>query len=134
VWQRPAQEHRGAAQPKGYLVSVTSYVPTGQDASVVGNNLKRWYSSEVTNLLHQFKQTTVVATQKAIITKIEKIQLDQVPYIPLNYGANWDVYSTLHFTGFSTPDNYPDNEVVMLNLNQTCTISVSMRSATLASA
>jgi peptide/nickel transport system substrate-binding protein len=107
------------------FMSQESYVPTGQDASVAGNNLERWYSPDVTNLLHQFKQTTNLATQKAIITKIEKIQLDQVPYIPLNYGANWDIYSTLHFTGFATPDNYyahvapsnyPDSEVVMLTL------------------
>ncbi len=29
----------------------------------------------------------------------------QVPVAPLMYGADWDEYSTAHFTGFVTPQN-----------------------------
>jgi peptide/nickel transport system substrate-binding protein len=88
-------------------MSKESYVPTGQDASVNGqNNWERWYSPEATALLAQFRQTTDQATQKALVDKLQQIQLAQFPYIPLIYGAIWYTYSTKHFTGWPDQHNY----------------------------
>ena len=60
----------------------------------------------VSALLAQFRQTTDVTTQKAIAAKLEKIQLDNLPLIPLVYSADWYTYSTKNFVGWPTPNNY----------------------------
>ena len=41
---------------------------------------------------------------KAVQT-LENLVSTQVPVAPLLYGADWDEYSTAHFTGFVTPQN-----------------------------
>jgi len=89
------------------FMSKESYVPTGQQANGNGQtNFERWWSPQATNLLAQFRHTTDVTTQKAIAAKLEKIQLDNMPIIPLMYSANWYTYNTKRFTGWPTPDNY----------------------------
>ncbi len=80
--------------------------PTGQAIQNGQANWERWVSPEATTLLAQFRATTDVATQKAIVAKLEKIQLDNMPYIPLMYSADWYTYNTKRFTGWPTPDNY----------------------------
>ncbi len=88
-------------------MSKESYVPTGQSATANGQaNFERWFSPEATSLLAQFRHTTDVAVQKAIAAKLEKIQLDNLPIIPLMYSAEWYTYNTKRFTGWPTPDNY----------------------------
>ncbi len=90
----------------GYM-SKQSYVPTGQDASLNGQtNWERWWSPEATTLLAQFRSTSDSAQQHAIINKLEKIQLDQYPFIPVMYSAIWYTYSTKHFTGWPDQKNY----------------------------
>jgi peptide/nickel transport system substrate-binding protein len=88
-------------------MSKESYVPTGTPANTNGlANYERWYSLDATNLLAQWRHTTDVTTQKALASKLEKIQLDNMPIIPLMYSAAWYTYSTKHFVGWPTPDNY----------------------------
>src|SRR5438067_4952144 len=65
----------------GYM-SRQSYVPTGQDASANGQtNWERWWSPEATQLLAQFRHTTDASTQRAIVDRLQKNQLDAFPYI-----------------------------------------------------
>jgi peptide/nickel transport system substrate-binding protein len=106
-------------------MSKQSYVPTGQDASTKGTNWERWWSPQATNLLAQFRQTTDSGTQHAIVAKLAKIQLDEMPIIPVMISAEWYTYSTLHFTGWVTPSHYyalgppwqyPDNVKVMTTI------------------
>jgi peptide/nickel transport system substrate-binding protein len=109
----------------GYM-SKESYVPTGQDASLNGQtNWERWYSPEATKLLTLFRQTTDLGTQHAIVNMLQKIQLDQMPYIPLVYGAIWYTYSTKNFGNWVAQNNYyaigapyqyPDNVKVMTSI------------------
>jgi peptide/nickel transport system substrate-binding protein len=42
---------------------------------------------------------------KAAIASLGNLMSTQVPDAPLLYGADWDVYSTAHFTGWVTPSN-----------------------------
>jgi hypothetical protein len=39
------------------------------------------------------------------VTKIGTVMTNDVPVAPLFYGPDWDVYSTLHFTGWVTAQN-----------------------------
>jgi len=67
--------------------------------------------------------TTLKATLKAI-TPIEEYVATQYPVIPTVYGASFDEYSTVHFTGWPTKSNAyesgspnaPTNEVIVLHL------------------
>ena len=117
----------GGVSPYGYFnsfMSKTSYVPTGTAASTTGN-WSRWYSPEATQLLQQFKQTSDAATQHQIVNKLQKIMVDQFPYIPVMIGASWYTYSTMYFTGWPTqqnfyalggPGSYPDQVVVLTRI------------------
>ena len=108
-------------------MSKESFTPTGTDASLNGqNNWERYVSPEATSLLAQFRSTSDVAQQKVIAYKLEAIQLRDLPYIPVMHSANWYTYSTLHFTGWPTKDNfyvegspnsYPDRVVVMTRIH-----------------
>ena len=42
---------------------------------------------------------------QANITKLSTIMHNDVPVAPILYGACWDVYSTLRFTGWVTAKN-----------------------------
>jgi peptide/nickel transport system substrate-binding protein len=45
------------------------------------------------------------AAVKSAIATLGNLMSTQVPDAPLLYGADWDVYSTAHFTGWVTPSN-----------------------------
>ena len=67
--------------------------------------------------------TTTKATLKAI-APIEQFVAKNLPVIPTVYGAAFDEYSTVHFTGWPSASNpyeegqpqQPENEVVVLHL------------------
>ncbi len=109
----------------GYM-SRESYVSTGQDATVNGQtNYERWWSPEATALFAQFRQTTDNATRHAIMNKLQKIQLDNMPFIPVMAGALWYTYSTKNFVGWPTQANsyvygqsvvYPDDVKVLTTI------------------
>ncbi len=103
-------------------MSSQSYVPTGQDASLKGFNLERWTSPAADKLLTQYQQSTDAATQHAAIDGLERIQLDQMPWIPLMNSPYFYNYNTLRFTGWpgkgndyalGAPWQYPDNTKIM---------------------
>lgn len=99
----------GGATPFYYFdayMSQHSYTPTGQDASAKGTNWERWWSPQADKLLTEFKTSTDAGTQHAAIDGLQKIQLEQMPMIPVMTGATWYTYSTLHFTGWPTQNNY----------------------------
>jgi peptide/nickel transport system substrate-binding protein len=89
------------------FMSQESYTPFGVDVNTTGwNNWERYFSPEATNYLRQFRATSDLALQKKLIDQVQAIQLQDMPYIPTTYAADWYTYSTLHFTGFPTPDNF----------------------------
>jgi peptide/nickel transport system substrate-binding protein len=107
-------------------MSKDSYFPQGQDALASGlANLSGWYSPKATTLLAQWRQTASVKKQKLIAYQLERIQLNNLPFIPTVYAPYWYDYSTLHFTGFPNKQNnyangatyvYPDDVKVLTTI------------------
>jgi len=107
-------------------MSRSSYFPVGQNALASGlANLSGWTNGQADTLLRQFRQTSNHKTQLAIMYKLEKIQLNSLPYIPTVYAPYWYTYSTKHFTGFPNKANnyangstylYPDNVKVLTTI------------------
>jgi peptide/nickel transport system substrate-binding protein len=107
-------------------MSKESYTPTGQDATIHGmNNYSRWWSPEATALLIKFRETTDLKTQHAFIDKLQKIQLDNMPFIPVMTAALWYTYSTRSFVGWPNQANnyaygqpvvYPDDAKVLTTI------------------
>jgi peptide/nickel transport system substrate-binding protein len=107
-------------------MSKESFTPIGTDAYLNGQaNWERYVSPQATALFAQFRATTDVQKQHRIIDQVQHIQLQDFPYIPIMHSASWYEYSTLHFTGFPTqqnfyieasPNTYPSRTVVMTRL------------------
>jgi peptide/nickel transport system substrate-binding protein len=105
----------------------TSYFPVGQNALASGlANLSGWYSDQATTLLQQFRETASHKKQLAIAYKLEKIQLDNLPFAPTVYAPYWYTYSTKNFSGFPNKQNnyangstylYPDNLKILTSIH-----------------
>jgi peptide/nickel transport system substrate-binding protein len=68
-------------------------------------NLEKWSDPATDAALAELKATTDPAKQKEALAKIEDVMVNQVPSIPLFYGANWYEYSTKNYTGFPDEAN-----------------------------
>jgi peptide/nickel transport system substrate-binding protein len=104
------------------LLNSTQTAPLGKAAPT---NWERWNDPATDKLLAQYASSTNATVQNQALYGLQKIVVEQLPSIPLVYGANWNEYSTAHFTGWPGPDNpyalgapfsYPDSEVVVLHL------------------
>jgi peptide/nickel transport system substrate-binding protein len=76
----------------------------GVDSSATGN-WEHYQSAQGAALLRQFKQTFDPAKQKKLVYQMEKIFLDDMPYISLFVGPRWSAYSTKYFEGFPSWTN-----------------------------
>lgn len=94
----------------------------GQNAA---SNFERWSDSTTDQLLNQYATSADPNVQKQAINGLQKIMVEQMPTIPLVFGATWNEYSTAKFTGWPSvsnpyaapaPFDYPDSEIVVLNL------------------
>jgi peptide/nickel transport system substrate-binding protein len=64
------------------------------------------YSDEATQaLIFQYENTNDPGTQIRVTRQLASVVSEQMPVIPLLYGADWNVYSTAHFTGWPTASN-----------------------------
>ncbi|HET9920498.1 MAG TPA: ABC transporter substrate-binding protein [Ktedonobacteraceae bacterium] len=101
-----------------------------QNTAAVGkaatSNFERWSDPKTDQLLSQYANTTDSTTQQQALNGIQQIMVEQLPSIPLVYGATWYEYNTSHFTGWPDQNNtyavpspftFPDAEVVVLNLH-----------------
>ena len=88
-------------------------------------NFVAWNDAATDKYLNQYASTTDMATQKQAIQGIEKVFVENQPFIPLWTGADYDEYSTKNFTGWPDQDNAyssgspntgPDYEQVILHL------------------
>ncbi|HEY1350141.1 MAG TPA: ABC transporter substrate-binding protein [Ktedonobacteraceae bacterium] len=104
------------------LLNSTNTAPVGKQAS---SNWERWANTTTDNLLAQYATTTDSALQQQALNGLQQIMVEQLPSIPLVYGATWYEYSTRNFTGWPDANNayaspapfdFPDAEVVALNL------------------
>lgn len=91
------------------------------------SNFERWSDSATDKLLTQYAGSVDPAIQQQALDGLQRIMVDQVPSIPLVYGATWYEYTTSRFVGwpdqahpYAVPAPYsaPDAEMVALNIHQ----------------
>jgi peptide/nickel transport system substrate-binding protein len=96
--------------------------PIGQPA---GSNWERYSSPSTDALINSYATTTDPATQHSIVTKLQKVMLQEVPVIPITESVDWFQYDTGSFSGWVTQSNpyaqpaaynYPDWGQQMMNL------------------
>jgi peptide/nickel transport system substrate-binding protein len=104
------------------LLSKDRSAPIGQIAS---SNYERWIDPTTQKLLVQYASTTDQATQQQALNGLQEIMINNVPAIPLVYGAFWFEYNTQNFVGWPDQSNQyavgapwqlPDAAVVLLHL------------------
>ena len=82
-----------------------AFVPSGKSAELTGN-WEHFWSPEGTRLLSAWRQTTDLRVQHRLATKLERLWLSTLPYVPLFVGPTWSTYNTRYFTGFPSARNY----------------------------
>jgi peptide/nickel transport system substrate-binding protein len=82
----------------------TANLGAGVDASATGN-WEHYQNAPGANLLRQFKGTLDPKKQLQISYQLQKIFLDELPYVPLFIGPRWSTYSTKYFKGWVTWKN-----------------------------
>lgn len=104
------------------LLNSTNTAPVGKAAA---SNFERWSDSKTDQALQQIATSTDPTVQQQAYDTLQQIMVTQIPAIPLVFGATWNEYSTKDFTGWPSASNpyaapapfdYPDSEVVVLNL------------------
>ena len=105
------------------MLATINTAPIGQSAT---SNFERWSDPTTDKLLQQYASSPNPAIQQQALAGIQKILVEQLPTIPLIYGATWYEYSTKNFVGwpdqqhpYAMPAPYaaPDEELVVLNLH-----------------
>jgi peptide/nickel transport system substrate-binding protein len=90
------------------------------------SNFERWNDQATDRLLQQYASSTDPQIQQQALAGLQTIMVNQVPSIPLVYGATWYEYTTSRFAGwpdqahpYAMPAPYgaPDAEMVALNLH-----------------
>jgi peptide/nickel transport system substrate-binding protein len=99
--------------------------PIGQPA---GSNFERYSNKATDALINAYPTTTDTGQQHAIVTKLQKVMLQDVPVIPITESVDWFQYDTGTFKGWVTQANpyaqpaaynYPDWGQQMMNLQPT---------------
>jgi peptide/nickel transport system substrate-binding protein len=86
-------------------LDASTYIPSGHTADRTGN-WEHFKSDEATQLLARFRATNNPLTQHRIASRLERIWLDTLPYIPLFAEPIWATYSTRFFVGYPTAHDY----------------------------
>jgi peptide/nickel transport system substrate-binding protein len=76
--------------------------PTGKPALT---NETRWKDPETDELLQDLKVATDEAAQKEAVAGLAEIMVDEVPNIPVWYGAKWFQYNTKRAVGWPNAEN-----------------------------
>jgi peptide/nickel transport system substrate-binding protein len=82
-----------------------AFVPSGKSAELTGN-WEHFQSAQGTRLVKAFRHTFDRKAQLRLAGKLERLWLDVLPYVPLFAGPIWSTYSTKHFLGFPSRDNF----------------------------
>lgn len=91
------------------------------------SNFERWNDPTTDRLLAQYAGSIDPSVQRQALDGLQQIMVEQMPSIPLVYGATWYEYSTARFVGwpdqahpYAVPAPYsaPDAEIVALNIHK----------------
>ncbi len=77
----------------------------GSANAYVGSNRGGWIDKTTDELLAKIKETADVNTRKVIMSRLQRIMLENMPAIPLYYNPVWFIYSTKNFTGWPNAKN-----------------------------
>ncbi|MFJ4632921.1 ABC transporter substrate-binding protein [Streptomyces sp. NPDC088847] len=98
------------------------YYPTGK-ATPTFQNIERFRDKEAAALFDEYPKATTDAQRQQILNDLEKIFVDNLPWIPMFYWGFYSDWSTQRVTGFPSPDNPyfspVPNPVVALRLKPT---------------
>ncbi len=106
------------------LLNGSNTAPIGQKAT---SNWERWNDQTTNALLKQYASSPDEAIQRQALAGLQKVMVEQVPSIPLVYGAIWYEYNTSRFVGWPDKDNpyavpapysAPDAAVVAMTIHQ----------------
>ena len=104
------------------LLNSTNTAAIGKTAN---SNFERWSDPATDQYLKEYATTADPAIQQKALSGLEQVMVEQLPSIPLVFGATWNEYSTSNFVGWPTASNpyaspapfdFPDAAVVILNL------------------
>jgi peptide/nickel transport system substrate-binding protein len=82
-----------------------AFVPSGKNAELTGN-WEHFQSARATRLLEAFRGTFDHKAQRRLAGQLERLWLQEMPYVPLFAGPQWSTYSTRHFVGFPSKDDF----------------------------
>lgn len=89
------------------------------------SNYVRWKNANTDQLLTELQQATAQKQQQQLVGQLEKTMMNQVPMIPLWYGAVWFEYSTKKAVGWPTAQhpyaNPGDNLLIITHLKPSST-------------
>jgi len=71
----------------------------------VGSNRGGWVDKSTDDLLAKIKETADVSVRKVIMSRLQRIVLENIPAVPLYYNPVWFIYSTKNFTGWPSAKN-----------------------------
>ena len=95
--------------PSPYTVYNWAFWPDAPPAGEYSwsGNFGRYYNDNLAQILEQIAHTPLSdrKTLKKLYEELEKILLDEMPYIPLWYNAYWFQATTLHWKGWPTSEN-----------------------------
>jgi peptide/nickel transport system substrate-binding protein len=78
--------------------------PIGK-ATPTWQNIERFENAEAATLFDEYPKATTDAQRQQILDQLEKIFVDNLPWIPMFYWGSYSDYSTAKVTGFPTPDD-----------------------------
>lgn len=91
------------------------------------SNFERWNDPATDRLLAQYAGSVDARVQQQALDGLQQVMVEQLPSIPLVYGATWYEYSTARFVGwpdqehpYAVPAPYsaPDAAIVALNIHK----------------
>jgi peptide/nickel transport system substrate-binding protein len=71
-------------------------------SDIGSTNYERFKSAPTDALLNEYAATSSVSRQVQILDQIEKVMVDDIPFIPVTEGVDWYTYDTTNIQGWPT--------------------------------
>lgn len=91
-----------AFQRLQFILDPNTTAAVGQTAA---GDFDRYDSPKAKDAIAAFQNATTPDAEKTALNTLQQIMSDDVPAIPVLYGASWYEYSSANFTGWPTSDN-----------------------------
>ncbi|NLS09755.1 ABC transporter substrate-binding protein [Nesterenkonia sp. MY13] len=88
-----------------YSQMMSSEYAPDDDSDAVNANFGRFYSDEADEALAQFRNTEDDEEQQEALEELQRIAVEEIPYLGLVQAPNWFNYSTERWEGFPNEDD-----------------------------